>query len=197
MAKSAAPALALAGVASVLVISGIQGESLAEVIKGNFGKVPNPKGPEEKPEQQVLTEAQASQFVVPEKLYGKFVSPFPKTSHIIWGRSDQGVDGIAPPGSALLAMGNGTVTIGGPDPNGFGVRYPVLHIDNDGTYYYGHSEPLVTGRVHAGEIIARANTNGQGNATTPGSFEIGKWPPGSFTSAGAEIRSWLTNLPRI
>lgn len=202
MARSAAIPLAIGGGAAILLISGIQGESIAETIKGEFGKgtaheFPPPSGwpPGSNPEGQVVSELQSP--TLPQNLFGKFISPFPKSSQILWGRSDQGVDGIAPPGSALLAMGNGVVTIGGPDPNGFGVRYPVLHIDNDGSYYYGHSEPLVTGRVHAGQPIARANTNGQGNATTPGSFEIGKWPPGSFSSAGAEIRSWLLSLPRL
>ena len=204
MAKSAAIPLAFAGVATIFIISGLEGESLAETIKGEFGKgtkheLPSPTG-ETTPEGQVAGEASevgASGFVVPGHLYGKFISPFPKGELIHWGRSDQGVDGVAPPGTPMLALGNGMVTIAGPDPGGFGNRYPVLHIDNDGSYYYGHSVPLVTGRVHAGEVIAQTNTSGQGNATTPGSFEIGKWPPGSFATAGAEIRSWLLNLPRI
>lgn len=95
-------------------------------------------------------------------------------------------------------MGDGEVTVAH-DPNGFGANYPVLHISGDGSYYYGHSVPAVASgtRVQKGQTIAFANTAGQGNATTPGSFEIGKWPPGSFTSAGAAIRAWFIGLPRL
>ncbi len=37
MARSAAIPLAFGGIASILIISGIQGESIAEVLKGEFG----------------------------------------------------------------------------------------------------------------------------------------------------------------
>ena len=98
----------------------------------------------------------------------------------------------------MVAMGDGEVTVAH-DPNGFGANYPVLHITGDGSYYYGHSVPAVASstRVQKGQTIAFANTAGQGNATTPGSFEIGKWPPGSFSTAGAAIRAWFIGLPRL
>jgi hypothetical protein len=55
MARSAAIPLTIAGLGAVLIISGIQGESLTEVIKGEFGKgtkhpTPNPSGNSENPE---------------------------------------------------------------------------------------------------------------------------------------------------
>jgi cell wall-associated NlpC family hydrolase len=60
MAKSAAIPLGLAGIGSVLLISGIQGESIAQVIRGEFGKPPKPgfggnKGKES--EEQIHTES--------------------------------------------------------------------------------------------------------------------------------------------
>lgn len=207
MAKSAAIPLALGGFASVLLISGIQGESLAEVIKGEFGKGtkhPTPSTAEQEkvvfhPGEEGQSQVSQPQFASYQYSGSGLISPFPRTSgQIAWGRSDQGVDGVVKPGSPLLAMGSGIIEIAH-DPAGFGANYPVLHIDNDGAFYYGHSIPAVGNgsRVRAGETIGFANTHGQGNATTPGSFEIGKWPPGSFTRAGAEIREWFLGLPRL
>jgi peptidoglycan hydrolase CwlO-like protein len=126
---------------------------------------------------------------------GQAISPFPASSPITWGRTDQGIDGTTTPGSQLLAMGSGTVTIGH-DPAGFGDSYPILST-SFGDFYYGHCVPTVAdgASVSIGQPIATAHTGTWGNSTTPGGFEIGAWPPGDMT-AGAAIRSWLIGLPR-
>jgi murein DD-endopeptidase MepM/ murein hydrolase activator NlpD len=126
---------------------------------------------------------------------GQAISPFPASSPLTWGRTDQGVDGTTAPGSPLLAMGSGTVTIGH-DPAGFGASYPIIHT-SFGDFYYGHCVPTVAdgASVSIGQPIATAHTGTWGNSTTPGGFEIGAWPPGGMT-AGAAIRSWLIGLPR-
>lgn len=126
---------------------------------------------------------------------GQAISPFPASSPIAWGRTDQGVDGTTAPGSPLLAMGSGTVTIGH-DPAGFGASYPIIHT-SFGDFYYGHSVPTVAdgASVSIGQPIATAHYGTWGNSTTPGGFEIGAWPPGDMTAGGA-IRSWLIALPR-
>jgi peptidoglycan hydrolase CwlO-like protein len=126
---------------------------------------------------------------------GQAISPFPASSPITWGRTDQGIDGTTTPGSQLLAMGSGTVTIGH-DPAGFGDSYPILHT-SFGDFYYGHCVPTVAdgASVSIGQPMATAHTGTWGNSTTPGGFEIGAWPPGDMT-AGAAIRSWLIGLPR-
>jgi peptidoglycan hydrolase CwlO-like protein len=126
---------------------------------------------------------------------GEAISPFPASSPVTWGRTDQGVDGTTTPGSPLLAMGSGMVTIGH-DPAGFGDSYPILHT-SFGDYYYGHCVPTVGdgASVQIGQPIASAHTGTWGNSTTPGGFEIGAWPPGDM-GAGAAIRSWLIGLPR-
>ncbi len=126
---------------------------------------------------------------------GQAISPFPASSPITWGRTDQGVDGTTAPGSPLLAMGSGTVTIGH-DPAGFGASYPIIHT-SFGDFYYGHCVPTVAdgASVSIGQPIATAHYGTWGNSTTPGGFEIGAWPPGDMTAGGA-IRSWLIALPR-
>lgn len=126
---------------------------------------------------------------------GQAISPFPASSPITWGRTDQGIDGTTTPGSPLLAMGSGTVTIGH-DPAGFGASYPIIHT-SFGDFYYGHCVPTVAdgAGVSIGQPIATAHTGTWGNSTTPGGFEIGAWPPGDMT-AGSAIRSWLIGLPR-
>lgn len=211
MAKSAALPLALGGFASILVISGIQGETIGEVIKGEFGKgskypTPPASGPSPRELAELSPVSQNTEGTnIPQPQFASYtgtglVSPFPRSSgQVAWGRSDQGVDGVVKPGSPLLAIGNGVIEIGGPDPGGFGDKYPILKIDNDGSFYYGHSIPALPQgtRVRAGETIGFANTHGQGNATTPGAFEIGRWPPGNFTTAGQEIREWFIHLPRL
>jgi peptidoglycan hydrolase CwlO-like protein len=126
---------------------------------------------------------------------GQAISPFPASVPLSWGRTDQGVDGTTAPGSPLLAMGSGTVTIGH-DPAGFGDSYPILNT-SFGDFYYGHSVPIVGdgASVHIGEPIATAHFGTWGNSTTPGGFEIGSYPPGDMTAGGA-IRTWLIGLPR-
>ena len=113
-----------------------------------------------------------------------------------WGRTDQGIDGTTTPGAPLLAMGSGTLTIQH-DPAGFGDSYPVLST-SFGDFYYGHCVPVVAdgASVQVGQQIAMAHYGTWGNSTTPGGFEIGRWPPGSMT-AGAAIRDWLIGLPRV
>jgi peptidoglycan hydrolase CwlO-like protein len=126
---------------------------------------------------------------------GQAISPFPASSPLTWGRTDQGVDGTTAPGSPLLAMGSGTVTIGH-DPAGFGDSYPILHT-SFGDYYYGHCVPIVGdgASVNIGEPMATAHYGTWGNSTTPGGFEIGQYPPGDMAAGGA-IRTWLIGLPR-
>ena len=126
---------------------------------------------------------------------GQAISPFPASVPVTWGRTDQGVDGTTTPGSPLLAMGSGTVTIGH-DPPGFGASYPIIHT-SFGDFYYGHCVPTVAdgASVSIGQPIATAHYGTWGNSTTPGGFEIGAWPPGDMM-AGAAIRSWLIALPR-
>ena len=126
---------------------------------------------------------------------GQAISPFPASVPLSWGRTDQGIDGTTAPGSPLLAMGSGTVSIGH-DPAGFGDSYPILHT-SVGDFYYGHCVPIVGdgASVHIGEPIATAHFGTWGNSTTPGGFEIGQYPPGGMTAGGA-IRSWLIGLPR-
>jgi murein DD-endopeptidase MepM/ murein hydrolase activator NlpD len=127
---------------------------------------------------------------------GHAVSPFPAGEPLVWGRTDQGVDGETRAGSPLLAMGSGTVTIQH-DPAGFGTSYPVLST-SFGDFYYGHCVPVVADgtQVREGQQIAQAHYGTWGNSTTPGGFEIGSWPPGDMAAGGA-IRSWLIALPRI
>lgn len=126
---------------------------------------------------------------------GQAISPFPASSPLVWGRTDQGVDGTTAPGSQLLAMGSGTVTIGH-DPGGFGDSYPILSTAF-GDFYYGHCVPIVADgtSVSIGQPMATAHYGTWGNSTTPGGFEIGAWPPGDMLAGGA-IRTWLINLPR-
>jgi murein DD-endopeptidase MepM/ murein hydrolase activator NlpD len=123
-------------------------------------------------------------------------SPFPAGVKVAWGRNDQGVDGVLPPGTPMRAIADGVISIAH-NPDGFGSNYAVLHTTAGPSYYYGHSIPLANdgAKVKAGQIIAKANEHGQGNATTPGAFEIGEWPPGSM-KAGEKIRAWLEKLKR-
>jgi peptidoglycan hydrolase CwlO-like protein len=127
---------------------------------------------------------------------GTAISPFPASYPVVWGRTDQGIDGTTTPGAPLLAMGSGTVTIQH-DPAGFGASYPVLST-SFGAFYYGHCVPVVAdgAQVQVGQQMAMAHYGTWGNSTTPGGFEIGRWPPGSMT-AGAAIRDWLIGLPRV
>lgn len=204
MAKSAALGFTLAGVGAVAVISGIQGKSIAEVLKGEIGKAPDPAfAGQEKPTNTTGGFVEGSESAgLTGGLNAGLISPFPKGTVINWGRSDQGVDGRTPPGTPLRAMGNGTVEIKN-NCAGFGCNYVVLHVTGDGSYYYGHAEPTVSaGPVKQGQIIAKTHTAPSwGNSHEPGGFEIGKLGPKgeypSFSSGGAEIRQWLQHLPMV
>lgn len=208
MARSAALGLTLGGVGAVAIISGIQGKSIGQVLKGDIGTPPEPGfKPKQEMEESGPESTSATAFTsFNEGALGAtgsgLISPFPKGSIIQWGRSDQGVDGVTAPGTPLRAMGNGTVSIAH-NPSGFGSNYVVLHITGDGSYYYGHAEPLVSaGPVKQGQVIARTHkAPSWGNSTTPGGFEIGKLGPHgeypSFATGGAEIRSFLQHLPML
>lgn len=192
---SAPVALGVGGIAALFLISGVQGKSIGAIMQGDFGPSKDPTGG------SGLADSGGTGTGVTSNIEGAppgLISPIPKSANVKWGRNDQGKDGTVAPGTPLRAMGNGTVTIAH-DPSGFGSNYPVLHVDGNGSYYYGHCVPTVKDGAHVkkGQIIAHANTNGQGNATTPGSFEFGKWPPGSFATAGAAISKWFTGLPRV
>ncbi len=207
MAKSAALGFTLAGAGAIAIISGIQGKSVAEVLKGEIGPSPEPAFAGNTTTEEGSAkgiEGSSSAGAIEANTKG-LISPFPKGTRISWGRNDQGVDGTTPPGTPLYAMGNGTVSIAH-NPTGFGANYVVLHIDGDGSYYYGHGEPLVSNgaRVTKGQPIARTHqAPSWGNSTTPGGFEIGKlgphgeYPKFSGPGSGVSIRSFLQNLPQI
>lgn len=118
--------------------------------------------------------------------------PFSNTDLVSWQRSDQGVDAQLHPNAPLYALADGIITIAH-DPKGFGTNYPVLHLSNGESYYYGHTVPVVHEgqRVKAGDVIARTSSTGQ-NAP-PGWLEFGTWPPSSM-EAGKKIRAWLEHL---
>lgn len=200
MASSSAPvALGLGGIATVLLVSGLQGKSIAAIFKGDFGSPHDPAfaGNAAAGGEGLSTPTKGTNEPAIGNIPAGLISPFPKSSTVKWGRSDQGVDGVTNPGSPMLAMADGEVTWAHNAP-GFGANYPVLKTSH-GSYYYGHSVPAVPSgtKVKKGQVIAHANTNGQGNATTPGAFEIGTWPPGNFSTAGAAIRNWFIALPRV
>ena len=102
---------------------------------------------------------------------GQAISPFPSSSPVTWGRTDQGIDGRPDAQLATTTMGSGTVTIGH-DPAGFGTSYPIIHT-SFGDFYYGHCVPTVSdgASVSIGRPIATASTRTWGNSTTqPGGF---------------------------
>src|SRR6516162_4077705 len=88
-----------------------------------------------------------------------FVWPFPTKDPSQYQRVDQGWDLKGPIGP-VLAVAAGTVRIAGPDPGGFGNRYPVLWLDQPvaggPAVYYGHVVPIVPSGTHviAGQPIA-------------------------------------------
>jgi murein DD-endopeptidase MepM/ murein hydrolase activator NlpD len=151
-----------------------------------------PQHPLEEPQAQFTSAAHEGAAGTPPGGLVNAGAPFSRSDLVSWGRFDQGVDGVLKPGAPMVAMFDGVVKIAGPDPGGFGVAYAVL--EGRDAFYYGHSVPAVPSgtKVKRGAVIAHANTHGQGNATTPGAFEIGKWPPGSMT-AGTELE-WIKKL---
>jgi hypothetical protein len=115
--------------------------------------------------------------------------PFP--GGVDWSqfrRDDAGVDlqypGTAP--VAILAILDGTLSTAGPDPNGFGLAYPLLNIGQvvhgSTAIYYGHTLPdwdKVGKHVKQGEVIGRTGgLHSEGNAYPLSNWlEIGLWPP--------------------
>lgn len=120
-----------------------------------------------------------------------FVWPFPKKDPSQYKRLDQGWDLQGPYPSPVLAVAAGTVQYAGPDPHGFGNKYPILMLDQPTVYgkgvYYGHVVPTVPAGTHvtAGQAIATTAFGPQGNATVPGWLEIGWWNNGPAGNAQA------------
>lgn len=87
---------------------------------------------------------------------------------------DQGVDITAPGGTALLAVGSGTVVLHG--IGGFGQWAPVLHLDSGRYVYYGHAGPgnavPIGTHVRAGQVISEVGAGIVGISTGP-HLEIG------------------------
>jgi len=116
--------------------------------------------------------------------------PFPVKTASQFQRVDQGVDLKGPIGP-VLAAAPGTIMIAGPDPKGFGNRYPVLVLDQPRAegraIYYGHVVPIVPAGTHvsAGTPIATTALGPQGNATQWGWLEIGFWNNGPVGNGAA------------
>lgn len=117
------------------------------------------------------------------------VWPFP--GPVNWAqfrRDDEGVD-LQYPGTTpvpILAVVPGVLAVAGPDPNGFGVAYPLLNLDSPEMgytgIYYGHTYPdmsKVGKHVAQGEVIGRTGgaSSGGNAAGLPNWLEIGFWPP--------------------
>jgi hypothetical protein len=115
--------------------------------------------------------------------------PFP--GGVDWSqfrRDDEGVD-LQYPGTkpvAILAIVPGTLHTAGPDPNGFGVSYPLLELDSPEqgftAIYYGHTFPdmsKVGSHVKQGEVIGQTGgASSGGNAAGLSNWlEIGFWVP--------------------
>ena len=84
---SAPVALGLGGVASVLIISGIQGKSIGDIIAGDFGPALDPKGPSTSPEdekaaQTVGTGSNAGASTLDGHLVAPWIVPI-----LLYGRS--------------------------------------------------------------------------------------------------------------
>lgn len=115
--------------------------------------------------------------------------PFP--GGVDWSqfrRDDAGVD-LQYPGTkpvAILAIVDGHLTTAGPDPNGFGMSYPLLELDHpEDTFngiYYGHTFPdysKVGTHVKQGDVIGQTGgASSGGNASGLSNWlEIGFWVP--------------------
>lgn len=131
------------------------------------------------------------------------VWPFP--GGVDWSqfrRDDEGVD-LQYPGTkpvAILAIVDGTLATAGPDPNGFGVSYPLLNLDTPEAgftaIYYGHTFPdlsKVGKHVKRGEVIgATGGVHSGGNAYPLSNWlEIGWWVP--TLGNGVYMHSFLLN----
>lgn len=86
------------------------------------------------------------------------------------GRSHKGTDLMAPYGSPIYAVANGTVRGAYSSAGGISL---YLDADNGETYFYAHnSKNLVTsGRVQAGDLIARVGSTGNAGGTNHLHFE--------------------------
>lgn len=86
------------------------------------------------------------------------------------GRSHKGTDLIAPYGSPVYAVASGTVRAANSSAGGISL---YLDADNGETYFYAHnSKNLVTsGRVSAGDLIARVGSTGNAGSTNHVHFE--------------------------
>ncbi len=128
--------------------------------------------------------------------------PFPVKSDSQSRRIDQGWDlqfpGIVP--VPVLAVESGTVSMGGPDPNGFGPGYPILTLSKPvpggPAVYYGHTfinHALIGVHVPKGTPIgATGGKHSGGNAYADSNWlEIGFWSGGPIGN-GADMKAWLT-----
>lgn len=86
------------------------------------------------------------------------------------GRAHKGTDMLAPYGSPIYAVANGTVRAAHSSAGGISL---YLDADNGETYFYAHnSKNLVTsGRVAAGDLIARVGSTGNAGGTNHLHFE--------------------------
>lgn len=86
------------------------------------------------------------------------------------GRTHKGTDLMAPYGSPVYAVASGTVRAAYSSAGGISL---YLDADNGETYFYAHnSENVVTsGRVSAGDLIARVGSTGNAGSTNHVHFE--------------------------
>lgn len=151
MADTSAPiALGLGGLASLFIISGLQGKSLGQVLQGDFGPSLNPKG-------ETASGATGSVGGEPGSGGAKqgqslnaqgIANPLPGFKR---GRVDQGVDFSGSPGAPIYAMGRGRVL--GIIPNWYAGQ-PFL-------YYEITQGPLRGKVIYVAEQIAPSVSVGQ------------------------------------
>jgi murein DD-endopeptidase MepM/ murein hydrolase activator NlpD len=140
--------------------------------------------------------------------YSEYSPPFPKGTHYVPGRIDQGWDiEEMPVGTKVLSMTDGEVIavpnneVGGDPHNGggFGPNYPVIKCTSgplEGKiFYYGHVNPCHVkpgDKVKAGDHIADIqkinNVGGSG-----GHIEIGFWPLGDM-QAGTAVKPVIQSI---
>lgn len=137
-----------------------------------------------------------------KSLPGGYVSPF--SAKVTPGRTDQGVDFSAPPGSSVLAIGK--ARIAGIVPNWYKgqplVYYKLLDGPRKGQYIYAAEQITPTVRVgqvvNAGQPIGRVAASGTGLelgfATSSGATlaqSTTGYVEGQVTAAGDAFRSFL------
>lgn len=86
------------------------------------------------------------------------------------GRSHKGTDLLAPYGSPVYAVANGTIRDAYSSNGGISL---YLDADNGETYFYAHNSANVVkgGRVQAGQLIARVGSTGNAGGTNHVHFE--------------------------